>query len=250
MVILCKFYAMIRKFIFTLTLLWLTSATLELKAQICKADTSLHKPGYKPEKLPNVKVDSNYNESISILVKRDTFKMVGAVKLNVKIDSVKATSVIGLPTGYNYECQHPSCVYLWDTVRCVRIFGSTNKSGIYPLKIPIIGYAKIGSSSLVQKDTIRDFTLIVDGDPARNVRIEKIKEWIVYPIPANHTISIYCDANSTHFVFEILNLNGVRQNILFQRINETYVASIAQLAPGVYFISGGNKIKKLIVEDN
>lgn len=221
-----------------------------LSAQLCTPDTSLHKAGYRPAKLPVVKADSQYNESLSVLVKRDTFRMVGPTKVNVKIDSVKATSVLGLPVGYNYECQHPRCVFLWDTVKCVRIFGKTSIGGTYPILIPVIGYAKIGSSSFTQKDTIREFTLIVEGGLSGLNNAIKLNGWMANPNPAKESIQIYSEHHYAKNDWKLIDACGKEINILFDGENGIYSANIAGLLPGIYFIRNGNQVKKIIVSGN
>jgi hypothetical protein len=240
---------MIRKFIIIFILSTLIGSMQKLEGQICKPDTSLHRPGYKPVQLPHVKADSMYNLSISILVKRDTFKLVGSTKINVKIDSVRATSVIGLPAGYFYECQNPRCVFLWDTVRCVRIYGSSGVPGIYPILIPVVGYAKISSSSFIQKDTIRDFILVVEGGPAGLSYLKKNQTWCVYPNPAKNEMNIYSKTNVKPSDLKICNLTGQIFNIEFKLKSGVYSADITHLPTGYYWIFNGAEAKKIFVEN-
>lgn len=222
----------------------------QLRSQgLCKPDTSLHKAGYKPAALPSVKTDSQYNESISVLVKRDTFKMVGSVKVPVKIDSVKATDVIGLPSGYSYECQHPGCVFLWDTVRCVRIFGSTHESGVFPIKIAIIGYAKLGSTTIAQRDTIRDFTLVVNG-PAATAALWRTGEiWNLFPQPADHSVSLYCrDMDGRQFF--IRDCSGRQVAATISGAKGVYRIDTQNLPDGVYVVSDGTFSRKFVISHN
>lgn len=241
---------MIRKIIFSLLFVVLSGAVEKLNAQICTPDTSLRKAGYKPAALPVVKQDSQYNESITVLVKRDTYRMVGATKINVKIDSVKATSVIGLPSGYSYKCQHPRCVFLWDTVRCVTIFGKTSQSGTFPILIPVIGYAKIGSSSLIQSDTIRDFTLIVEGDPASVHQAIRLQGWTVKPMPVQDVIKIYSEKHEPANAWKLYTPTGKELPVKFEGNNGIYTATTQNLSAGIYLIGNGNVFQKIIISAN
>ena len=131
---------MVKNFFFVTAFIW----TASLTGQTCTPDNSLTKPGFLPAVLPSAVVNTPYNQGISVLVFRDTNTIIFGSKVPVKIDSIKVLKINGLPPGMNYKCQHPRCVFLWDTVRCISFYGTPTQSGSYPLKIHVRAFGVAG----------------------------------------------------------------------------------------------------------
>lgn len=214
-------------------------------AQICTPDTSLKVSGFLPAQLPDAELDSFYNESISVLTFRDTFQQIGQLKLPVRVDSIKVTKITGLPPGISYKCQHPRCVYLWDTVRCVSIFGTPTKTGTFPIKIYVRAFAKLnGSASIQQNDSISRFTMTVNGLTAGIKPDSKYNGFSVHPNPAKTNIFIR-GAVATSSGWKITDLSG--RNTFVPQINHADSSiDIKNLKPGMYIISNGKSYQYFI----
>lgn len=178
---------MIRKILFSM---FLISAVFTSANAQCTADTSLKTPGFSPVALPPASVNVAYSQPISVLVFRDTFITIGPSKIAVKIDSIKATKMIGLPQGFDYTCVHPRCVFVWNEVRCVNIFGTTSQSGLFPILIPVVAYGKIaGSTPVTRPDTLRNFAIQVNGGTNKIVTLKK-NGLSVFPNPSSGNVTV------------------------------------------------------------
>ncbi|MBL7812073.1 MAG: T9SS type A sorting domain-containing protein [Bacteroidetes bacterium] len=229
---------MIRNILFCLVF---AGAAFQANAQICTPDTSLKTPGYKPAALDRQQEGVAFEQIISVLSVRDTFRMVGTVKIPVKVDSIKVTGVVGLPAGVSYQCLHPRCIFVWDTVRCIRIYGTVAQAGVYPLKIAALGYAKLGSTPITQGDTIRQFILNVDGTAAWLQPVVP-GEWSLYPVPSSDKLFV-TGLSSLPRCFsaqgkEVFPSASIRQNVI--------TLGLDNLPSGIYWITDGKTTKKFI----
>jgi hypothetical protein len=232
-----KFDTMIRKFLFSLLLV---TASTTAHAQKCTPDFSLVKPGYKPDTLQHAKSWSYYEQVISVLSVRDTSRIVSMVKIAIKVDSIKIKNVIGMPAGFSYQCLHPRCVFVWDTVRCVKLFGTSNTPGVYPIKIAVVAYAKIGTAPITQPDTIKQFSLTIDGN-ANTMTLEKGETWKLYPVPAHDQVYVLGTANK----LMVYNTCGVLQKLTVQTSAESQILDISTLPLGIYWVTDGVVTRKL-----
>lgn len=219
---------------------------MTLNAQSCMPDSSLKKPGFSPAALTKAVVNTYYNEGISVLTVRDTFTTALGPKWPVKIDSIKVLNVGGLPPGMSYKCQHPRCVFLWDTVRCISFYGTPAVSGSYPLKIYVRAFVKIGGFTPQTKDdSISSYTLEIAGNPA-SVWQSASASFQVYPNPGNDFVEIkdsHADAT-----WCITDLSG--RSVVSNVINKTPYSvrfSVTSLKSGIYILTDGQRKTKLLV---
>lgn len=210
-----------------------------LGAQTCTPDTNLKVAGFLPATLPDAEEGVFYNEGISVLTFRDTYRQVGAVKIPVRVDSIRVTGISGLPPGITYKCQHPRCVYLWDTVRCVSIYGTPTKPGTYPIKIYVRAFAKLGgASSITQNDSIARFTMVVNGNTA-GIMSTSDAAFSVYPVPACDVVSIR-GVKVTEKMWQMRDMGGRILTIPPFTEDGEIRFNIASLSPGTYLVQSGN----------
>lgn len=209
-----------------------------LGAQTCKPDTNLKVAGFLPATLPAGSEGVFYNEGISVLMFRDTYRMVGTLKIPVKMDSIRVTGISGLPPGISYKCQHPRCIYLWDTVRCVSIYGTPTKPGTYPIKIYVRAFAKLGgASNITQNDSISRFTMVVNGNTA-GITVASDAAFSVYPVPAGDMVSIRGE-KVTEKIWQVRDMSGRILTVCQHAEGEEIRIDITSLSPGTYLVHSG-----------
>jgi hypothetical protein len=236
---------MIKNIFFTVAIIFFAANST---AQICIPDTSLKIPGLKPSTLPDAIEGKPYNESVSVLMFRDTYRIIFGSKVPIKIDSVKVTGVSGLPSGISHQCQYSSCVFLWDTVRCLRISGTASKAGVYPITIYVRAFGKLaGTTPLTQNDSIKTFTLNVNSQTASNGLIEA-GVYRLYPNPANQYVTL-TGLNVAAKQWFVTDITGRFYNINVVESNRNAVSlSTLNLPVGVYNLSDGESRIRFVLQ--
>jgi hypothetical protein len=235
---------MIRKIIFTFSFLCLSA--LSIKGQ-CVGDTSLKSPGFKPATLPNAKVWDGYDQAISVLTPRDTKVLISQVLLSIKIDSIKATGVYGLPPGFEYTCTNPNCIFVWNETRCVRFYGTTSQAGVYPLVIPLISYAKLGASPISRPDTLKNYSLIVDAGTGISWLKPEEDQLQIFPNPSTDHVLLYHPALGNQPQVSVFDVQGRKIYANYKFENGLVRISLKDLDPGIYLVSAAGKTVKLCV---
>lgn len=233
---------MIRKFLSILAIAAMSCSYNDVEGQICTPDVNLTVPGFLPLVLPDAQVNVAYSEAITVLAFKDTTVKQGNLTLKVYIDSMKITGITGLPNGMSYNCLNASCVFTPAALSCVKLSGTPNQAGVFPLKIAILAYAKVsGVLPTTQKDTIETFVLNVSGS-ASTISLSK-KALSITPNPASQTAFINSEIEPL-----IYNSLGQLQSISTLKQELGYSLNIQNLFPGIYSVKCGLKSVKLIVE--
>lgn len=247
MVILCCISTMIRKILF-LILLAIAHFGVKLSAQ-CLPDTTIKSPGYYPNSLPKGLADSFYSQTISVLSVRDTTISIGPAKVKVKVDSIKASGVIGLPNGFNYQCSHPRCVFVWDEVRCVKISGKTSMGGIYPIKIPVLAYGKLGTTPLTQPDTVKNFFIEISGGLSQIFSLNAV-EFKIFPNPGAAEIQVISNTIIEPKDVAVYDALGKKQYVEILQNSVGLNMNTKELPNGIYMIKCGNQSQKMMIQHN
>lgn len=229
-----------------LTLLAICLST-SVYAQDCVPDSSLKKPGYKPDSLPPATVNMAYKQTITVQSFKDTYKMVFTQKIPVTIDSIIVTNIKNLPAGMQYKCLHPHCRFLPLVNSCVDLSGTPAQTGIFPLKIMVTVYAKLnGTTAINQKDSITKFRLIVNGTS----NISKLSaipgdELVVYPNPAENRLHVFANWSQNANEITIYDVAGRIMNIQPLSLhNDVFIYDLSLLPAGFYFVKYAGKSVK------
>lgn len=118
--------------------------------------------GFWPADLAVGQVDINYGQTITLKAPVNGGE-INAAFAAYDIDSLKITSIEGLPEGYTYTCLDPDCSMLGGDLSCVVLSGVTNEPGQYPLIVNINLYATVASIGIEVPTAYTEFTLVVEG---------------------------------------------------------------------------------------
>ena len=217
------------------------TATLMANAQLCTPDTTIKVPGFYPSQLADGAVGTPYNQTVMILSFKDTSAVVGGSKQKVTIDSLKLTKVIGLPTGMGYVCYEPRCIYLPSAVRCIKLNGTPNQAGLFPLKFAVTAYAKLnGFFPVAQPDTIKNFSLLITGT-SDVATIQSMDQLAVFPNPVKDVLHV---AHHSGKQPQIMSLTGAIITAKWEQENGLWSANTSAIPSGVYAVkvAGINRI--------
>ena len=217
------------------------TATLMANAQLCTPDTTIKVPGFYPGQLADGAVGTPYNQTVMILSFKDTSAVVGGSKQKVTIDSLKLTKVIGLPTGMGYVCYEPRCIYLPSAVRCIKLNGTPNQAGLFPLKFAVTAYAKLnGFFPVAQPDTIKNFSLLITGT-SDVATIQSMDQLAVFPNPVKDVLHV---AHHSGKQPQIISLTGAIITASWEQENGLWSANTSAIPSGVYAlkVAGINRI--------
>ena len=217
------------------------TATLMANAQLCTPDTTIKVPGFYPSQLADGAVGTPYNQTVMILSFKDTSAVVGGSKQKVTIDSLKLTKVIGLPTGMGYVCYEPRCIYLPSAVRCIKLNGTPNQAGLFPLKFAVTAYAKLnGFFPVAQPDTIKNFSLLITGT-SDVTTILSMDQLAVFPNPVKDVLHV---AHHSGKQPQIISLTGAIITASWEQENGLWSANTSAIPSGVYAlkVAGINRI--------
>jgi hypothetical protein len=234
---------MIRKFVALLSLTLMVSASA--LAQNCTPDPALKAPGTLPKNLPDGDFQQAYDQTITVMAFPDTTVVVGGQPQYVKIDSFKVKGIIGLPQGLSYACWDASCVYPPDSLRCIRINGTPNEGGMFPILIPITIYAKVGGFFAVQQpDTMRGYSITINGGSSGLVYVGKGEQARLF------------EQNDQTFVLgmkaaelQVYNLSGQLMPLSVEPFGAALRLHSEGLKPGMYILTDGRQRLKWWVKD-
>lgn len=193
-------------------------SVLGAQAQNCVPDQNVTQSGFYPKQAEVAYVDSNYKQVLQIRVFKDTTVIIGGNPVTATIDSINVLDIKGLPSGFYYTCYTTSCSFVPDSTGCATLEGkaSAGQIGVYPLDIELEVFAKIfGTVNTSQKDTIRQFELVVDD--MSGVGYITSKSRLVYPNPT-HSGSLWFSSILENSVTEISCFNQTGQKVDYKLI--------------------------------
>jgi len=134
-----------------------------LLAQNCTPDPQYTGTGVYPDTTENLDtafVGQPYAQLVTTVVPLDTlFDLGGGNVIDLWVDSAVMTQVLGLPQGFGYVCEPPSCGFPGGTSGCILIIGNpdTVDVGHYDLQVDVVGYVtpKQGGSQIGPFDFLK-----------------------------------------------------------------------------------------------
>lgn len=210
---------------------------MNVNAQNCTPDESITTPGFYPrEELDVVIVDEDFKQIIQVLAIKDTSVMLGNQQVVAIIDSIVLLDVFGLPNGFTYSCNTPTCKFSHPTVGCVSLEGKAteNQVGMYPLRFRVRTHARVGILRIPQEDTIEAYNLHVSIDGT--ISIENISEnsISVYPNPTVNGV-FYVKTNEEIQIATLIDGTGRTIETLVD-VNQNQKIDISHLPSGLYWM--------------
>jgi hypothetical protein len=240
-----------------------TIAALGVNAQ-CTPDNNLTQPGYYPDRLDTAQIGVQYAQVLQLRIPKDTNVVFAGQNIKADIDSIKLVNVVGLPSGFTYQCNVSSCTFTPSQTYCAKISGNPTQSqtGNYPLQLAVVAYAHgnifgVPTTFPPQPDTIDRFTLVVGaGGPSAVAKITTAYGVKVYPNPATNEATIWANTNYnetlTYTLSDVAGKVYKTETLLNTNGLQTAVVNLNGLAKGFYFVqvSGeqGTSTTKLLVE--
>ena len=234
----------------------------------CTPDPQFTAAGIYPDSatgLATAYVGYPYEQIITIVTPSDTTVDVPLIGLSsVTIDNIDLTSVTGLPANFAYECDPANCSFPGGSVKCARLYSTSNPVladvGLYPIvfstttyvsNVPIIG-------SATQDDVIDYYFIeIVDqggvGIGTYNSESFELKTIFPNPVVDNSRIQ-FISGKSQQVTFTVMNVLGktmVNKNISAKKgVNELTISS-EDFSNGIYLYSitadGKTSTKRMVV---
>lgn len=188
--------------------------------------------------IPEAFAEIPYSAVVTINVPADTT----VTGFPATIDSVVVTNIAGLPSGYGYSCNPPSCVFPADQRGCVEVAGLTNSQGEFPLEVNFTIHGKVSGISASYPGSYDDYVLKVGPSDSLGIHgfvdetIEGLKNF-PNPFTKQTVISFHSDEASPG-KFVIYNLTGsqVYQQEIAIEVGENKIEYAPRKpVPGIYF---------------
>lgn len=228
----------------------------------CTPDAQYTQPGIYPDSatgLAPAYVGLPYEQTITAVVPADTQVVIipNLPAQTVTIDSIVVDQINGLPPGFDYICQTPSCGFPGGQSGCLKIFSTSNPAladtGRYYLDIQLTTYSVIQQTNNVGYyyiDIVDSANLSVGSFDG-----ERIKMAQNAPNPVGDITYIdYVSGTNTTIDFKVSNLLGAvvyNKTIRANRGDNRIRFDASDLNSGIYLytIDNGNITygKKMIV---
>jgi hypothetical protein len=249
----------------TLLILTFVFAAIFANAQ-CTPDPQFTAAGIYPDTsigLAPAYVGQSYNENITIITPTDTVVDVLGSMVAVTIDSINLTSVTGLPSGFSYSCDPPSCGFPGGTSKCAELYSTINPTasdiGVYNIIFETTAYASdvpfLGT--MTQDDAIDYYYIEISVATSTinqfdNFTLE-LKD--IFPNPVNDQSKIqFITGEPKDVVFSVFNYLGEKmdeQIIAANRgVNDIFInANNYPNGMYLYSINNGEKIisKRMVI---
>jgi len=234
----------------------------------CTPDPQFVSPGIYPDTatgLDPAYVGQSYNQNITIITPTDTVVDVLGNMVQVTIDSINLTSVTGLPPGFSYSCDPPTCGFPGGTIKCAELYSMTDPTsseiGMYNIVFETTSYASdvpfIGF--FTQDDVIDYYYIEVFGASSTINTFDNTSFELksVYPNPITDQARFqFISGDSAPISFKIHNLLGEEVDARLFHANKgvnTIYVNTSLYPEGIYLysINNGQKVltKRMVVSN-
>lgn len=222
-----------RYFIF---MMFFMASSSFLTAQPCTPDPTLTSPGIRPDtvtNLPPATTGVPYQAVISAFVPSDTTYS----GITATIDSICVVNVMGLPAGFSWVTDKPSKCWIGGQKGCMLISGVTNNAGLYPLRIPLMIYGKLGGMPISLPDTVKGYKINV---------VTSIDEYFAgiftlaqaFPNPAmnevNFEVIVFEPVQMNFTMCNVLGQQLIQQQFIMDKGKNTLRIDVSSLPEGIY----------------
>jgi hypothetical protein len=249
---------MMKKYILLLVVsltLWNQPAA---QAQICTPDTAVGKLYIYPPVLAFAVAGYYYTQVLTFRVPRDTVISTIVGDVPAVVDSAKVLAILGIPPGYFFNCQIPSCTWPGGSLGCGLLAGTSDSAGSavgsYPIKVYVGSWVRAASTSFYRIDSSSSYTFKVLPYTG-GFEVTPYKLLNVYPNPTDDVLNIELTGmTTTNNRLAVYDAQGkcVFEKVLSKPYTYQYTESIslADWPKGVYQVilqtENGNTISKVI----
>lgn len=177
-----------------------------------------------------------FDETVTVNLPSDTsatFPVVGA--RDAFIDSLKITSVQGLPPGLASACNNAECLILGGQQGCVRLFGTPTQAGTFKITISATMFVREKALNVPLPLPIEEeYDLVVDQENNVNL-IHKNGTLNVYPNPAKNSVFVENRDYTGEYSIQIFNVMGL-EVANFVRAQKLTEISTDLLSNGMYIL--------------
>ncbi len=145
--------------VFAAMLLWTNSAV----GQVCTPDSQYTVPGFYPQVLPEICLNTPYDEAITVIVPVDTFITIPGpfpISGNVTVDSIVVNNITDLPPGVTYGCNPSNCTFLGGSTGCISINGTPTASGMYGVDLDVTLHIQYQGNAFVLPTVLTDTIML------------------------------------------------------------------------------------------
>ena len=234
----------------------------------CSPDPQFTAAGIYPDTsigLADAYVGQSYNQDITVITPTDTVVEILGQMLSVDIDSISLTSVAGLPYGFSYSCDPPSCGFPGGTTKCAELYSTIvpddSLIGTHNIVFETTSYASnVPFLGTFTQDDLIDYYYI-EISPATSVINQfdntTFELKAVYPNPVTEQAKIqFIVGNSENILFKIYNLLGeeIESQVILSSLGvNTINLNFSSYSEGIYLysINNGNHVltKRLVVNN-
>lgn len=235
----------------------------------CAPDPQFTAAGIYPDSttgLSTAYVGQNYSQNITIITPTDTIVDVPIVGMtSVTIDNIDLVSVSGLPYGFAYDCDPPSCSFAGGTIKCAELYSTIvpddSLIGIHNILFSTTTYVSgvpiIGTTT--QNDDIDYYYIEISASTSTFNQLTsnsfELKEVLPNPVVTNARIQFTSGSNEK-ILFRVYNMLGEEiesQVFLSNRGVNTLNINTSNYSRGMYLysISNGKEMqtKRMIVKN-
>ncbi len=190
--------------------------------------------------LPDGRVGVQYNSVLTVNVPTDTTYLT----LSAVIDSMVLSDVTGLPPGFSYTCNPPSCGFPGGAYGCIEVSGFTDDEAhakTWDIEAEFEFYLK--QPAIILPYNLTGYTITLDSAFATGLSEAQMKnlKFFIEPNPISSASKLIFDLpRSTRYSLDIYSLLGTNVAHIEDRGRagqHVFQLSDYSKDPGVYFIS-------------
>ena len=224
----------------------------------CTPDTAVGKLYIYPPVLAFAVAGYYYTQVLTFRVPRDTVISTIVGDVPAVVDSAKVLAILGIPPGYFFNCQIPSCTWPGGTLGCGLLAGVSDSTGTavgsYPIKVYVGSWVRAASTSFYRIDSSSSYTFKVLPYTG-GFEVTPYKLLNVYPNPTGDVLNIELSGMTTNN--NRLAVYDAQGKCVFEKMipkhdayQQTESISLAEWPRGIYQVilqtENGNTVSKVI----
>lgn len=228
-------------FLFFFTLL----LSVQTSSAQCNIDTSLSKPGFKPDTIPHAMENVYYSQVIQFKFPTDTTILTQ----HVVFDSLTIKSIDSLPKSISWQCGDTDRTYLGGANGCLTLFGTPpiGSAGKYKMLITVTAHFPLPAPFPYRhQDFTNSWNFYVDGN-SFVAEPEFTNHITASPNPFDQQVTLTLPQNDKNYI-QIFDVQGKEVYINGAGSNPTITIDTKQWNGGIYIIKNNGLFAGKIVK--